>query len=111
MDDRSQHTDSGEAPHGASRNSAFGFLTQALNVVGTILILLMVAAVVALGLVAVGAVLFGIVLAAAKVLDWITGLWRRVKHSNLMLRLRARGKSAEGRRPIYGRSARPSTGS
>lgn len=45
MDDRSQHTDSGGAPHGASRNSAFGFLTQALNVVGTILILLMVVAV------------------------------------------------------------------
>jgi TRAP-type C4-dicarboxylate transport system permease small subunit len=45
MDDRSQDRDLGGAPHGASRNSAFGYLTQALNVVGTVLILLMVVAV------------------------------------------------------------------
>jgi TRAP-type C4-dicarboxylate transport system permease small subunit len=45
MDDRSQDRDSGGAPRGASRNSALGYLTQTLNVVGTVLILLMVVAV------------------------------------------------------------------
>ena len=45
MDDGSKHHDSGGAPAGASRHSAFGIITQALNVIGTLLILSMVVAV------------------------------------------------------------------
>lgn len=44
--DEGSHEDSAGAPHyGAPRSSAFGYLTQALNAVGTVLILLMVVAV------------------------------------------------------------------
>lgn len=101
---------------GQIKNGLFGLVVRGV-VNCTILTLLMAATLLGLGLAAVGAVLFGIVWAAASVLDLIVALYRKIKFSNWMLRLRAKGKNAEdrlelanavaeGRRPVYGRDNR-----